>query len=500
MSDARSRYGAADVRYVSAFQPEAAPSRLRFALATADTLWNPRDPERLTVLDIGCGRGVTAALLAAANPDWQVIGLDLQPAHIAEAQDLAALAGLANARFIEADLAELDEDACARLLPEVDVVICYGVWTWVPDIVREGIVRLLRSRVRPGGLVLMGYNALPGFSDAVVLQRLIDDIARVMTGTPEERGAAAWDAVAALRQAGAAYLPDEATFDRLLTSVRRAPAYMVHEWLTSFWRPVFHADLARELARARLDYGGSANPGRSLLSLQLTAEQRAALEAAPRGACRETLTDLFLQRRFRTDIFVRGRRGGGRAILGDIRLTLNFAPEAIEMEVPTRQGGASLPEDQLAVLAAAMADGPRRVADLAALPGLPDVGMAELAIMLVEGAAALPLWREVPPPGRATEMARRCAAALLEVFRANDPGGSGVLGAPVPALGSAVVASPSDLAIIVALQAGTPPDAATLAARLLDPDAPPEIRAQGQEAIGRVLARRLKAWRVMGLV
>ena len=31
------------------------------------------------------------------------------------------------------DLAEFDEDSAARLLPEVDVVICYGVWTWVPD-------------------------------------------------------------------------------------------------------------------------------------------------------------------------------------------------------------------------------------------------------------------------------------------------------------------------------------------------------------------------------
>lgn len=500
MSDAKSRYGAADVRYVSAFQPEAAPARLRYALATADTLWTPRDPERLTVLDIGCGRGVTAALLAAANPGWDVIGLDLQPAHIAEAQDLAALAGLANARFIEADLAELDEASCARLLPEVDVVICYGVWTWVPDIVREGIVRLLRSRVKPGGIVLMGYNALPGFADSIVLQRLIDDIARAVTGTPEERGAAAWEAVAALREAGAAYLPDARNFEHLLKSVRRAPAYMVHEWLTSFWRPVFHADLARDLARARLDYGGSANPGRSLISLQLKPEQRAALDAAPPGAPRETLIDLFLQRRFRTDIFVRGRRGGGRATLGDIRVTLNFAPEAVEMDVPTKEGGASLPPEQLATLAAALADGPRRIADLAALPGLPDIGMADLAVMLVDGSMALPLWRDVPPPGPRTEVARRCAAALFEMFKAEGPGASGVLGAPVPALGSAVVASPSDLAIIVALQQGAPPDAAALAARLLDPEAGPEIRAQGQEAIGLVLARRLRAWRLMGLV
>ena len=60
MSDAKSRYGAADVRYVTAFQSEASPARL----------------------------------LAAANPGWEVIGLDLQPVHVVEAQEAAAAAGL----------------------------------------------------------------------------------------------------------------------------------------------------------------------------------------------------------------------------------------------------------------------------------------------------------------------------------------------------------------------------------------------------------------------
>ena len=35
------------------------------------------------------------------------------------------------------DLTEHDEDSFARLLPEVDIVICWGVWTWVPDAARE---------------------------------------------------------------------------------------------------------------------------------------------------------------------------------------------------------------------------------------------------------------------------------------------------------------------------------------------------------------------------
>ena len=500
MSDAKSRYGAADVRYVSALQPEASPARLRYALAVADTHWAPEDPDRLTVLDIGCGRGVTATMLAAANPGWDVIGLDLQPAHVDEARELARLAGLTNARFIEADLAELDEAACARLLPEVDIVICYGVWTWVPDIVREGILRLLRSRVKAGGLVLVGYNAMPGFGDSIVMQRLIEEFARDAHGTPEERGAAAFAAINALREAGAAYLPDPRNFEHLLNAARRAPTYMVHEWMTSFWRPAFHADVVRDMTRARLDFGGCANPGRSLPSLQMTREQRDALNEAPPGPSRETLADMFLARRFRTDIFVRGRRGGGRRRLPDMRVTLNYSPGAAEMNVQTKQGTASLPDDQIAALAAALADGPRTLGELAALPEVAELSTVDLAIMLIDGGMVQPLWRDVPPPGPQTVTARRTAAALLEIFKADGAGASGVLGAPVPALGSGIVASPSDLAVIVELQNGAPADPDLLTQRLVDPDSTSEIVEQGREAIATMLTRRLAAWRMMGVI
>ena len=70
MTDARARYGAAHLRYIAAYQESASPARLHLALALADTAWNPPDRDRLTVLDIGCGRGLTACLLAAANPGW----------------------------------------------------------------------------------------------------------------------------------------------------------------------------------------------------------------------------------------------------------------------------------------------------------------------------------------------------------------------------------------------------------------------------------------------
>jgi SAM-dependent methyltransferase len=500
MSDLKSRYGAADVRYVAAFQPEVAPPRLQMALAIADTAWQPIDPDRLTVLDIGCGRGVTACLLAAANPGWDVIGLDLQPAHVAEAREVAAAAGLANLRFIEADLAELDEEGARRLLPELDVVICYGVWTWVPDSAREGIVRLLRARLKPGGPAFFGYNALPGFADCIVLQRLLEEAVRLNPGSEVERAEAALSTVEALRDAGARHLPPKAVLDHILAKGRKAPSYMVHEWLTSYWRPVFHADLAKSLGAARLDYGGCARPGTSLPTLQFTDAQKVALAEAPAGFARETLVDAFLARRFRTDIFVRGRQSGGRRLLPRLRVALAVAPEAAQLSISTQYGEATLPAHQTQALLGALATGPKSLGDLSRLPGIEDLTPLDLAVMLVESGVANPLWRDIVPDDAGRARLARCHAALLRHFAIEVSATSSPLGAAVPALGTALPLSASDLAVITALQQGHPADAAALAAHLSDPADGPEALAKAEAGIAKVLGSHLMAWRLVGLV
>ena len=43
----------------------------------------------IRVADIGCGRGYTVNTLAASNPACTVLGLDYNPAHIAEARAAA---------------------------------------------------------------------------------------------------------------------------------------------------------------------------------------------------------------------------------------------------------------------------------------------------------------------------------------------------------------------------------------------------------------------------
>lgn len=500
MTLATSRYGAADTRYVAAFDPLSSPARLHLALALSGVAWSPRDRDRLTVLDIGCGRAVAPLVLAAANPGWDVVGLDLQPVHIAEATELAEEAGLANARFLEADLAEIDDAAAAALLPKADIVFCRGLWTWVPDVVRQGILALLRSRLKPGGIVVMGYNALPGYAPYIVLQRLLQDSVRGLVASDAERAAHALGVLEGIRAIGSPHLPPAHELDAIVARCRASPAYMAHQWFTDFWRPVFQAELARDLAAARLDFAGPAHPALESPDLQLRPAQQAALAALPAWMDAGTRQDVFLVRRFRTDIYVRGRRSAAPGTLGEVRFALAGDPSRAAVRFRTEAGVAALSPEQEQALLRALATGPQALADLAALPALADLTEADIAMMLIGSAVAYPLWRAGPNDGAAALRAARCNAVLARALGAEAGASGSPLGAVSPVLGAAVPMAAGDLDIAVALQAGVPAAPEVLAAALAAPGATAEEVTARAGAIAQRLSLHLEAWRALGVL
>ncbi len=497
MSHATPSYAAADTRYIASFDAGVSPARLHLAVTLAGAAWAPRDRDRLSVLDIGCGRGLTAIMLAAANPGWDVTGIDLQPAHIAEAEEVAADAGLDNARFMVADLAGFDEARAARLLPEADIVLCYGVWTWVPDAVRAGIVEVLRSRVKPGGLVVMGYNAMPGHAPFIALQRLLYDAVRDMPGSAEQRAAHAIDVLDRIRAIGSPHLPPAPELDAIIARAKALPNYMAHEWFTGFWRPVFPADLARDLAEAQIDYAGPVRPASNRPEFQLRPEQQAALAALPPWMDAETRLDAFLQRHFRNEIFVRGRRPPARGVLEEVTLALGGDPAQASVSLKTRAGVAALPKPQQAALIDALAGGPKRVGDLAALPEVRDIGPDGIALMLAESFTAHPLWRHDMPDAEGRARAARTNRAVARHVLADALPERAALGVVAPLLGSGFPASTTDLAVVTALQAGVPAEPAALAAAIAPGEGPDGPLSQ---QIAARLALHLEAWRALGIV
>jgi SAM-dependent methyltransferase len=499
----RGRWGGGyvtDVPYIPGYYRHQSPLHLNLACLMGGVAGLDLGPGRpLAYLELGCGHGFGALALAVCNPAWQILGVDFNPAHIAAARALAAAAQIGNARFIEADLATLAADPAASEIPEVDVASLHGLWSWVGDRVRTGIVRLLARKIRPGGIVHLSYNALPAWQGALGMQRLVHAAGERVAGSSERQAEAGFEIVRALVAAEARHLRGNAFVDSLIEHARHCQAsYLAHEYMNAAWRPCFHADVVAALAEAKLDWVASAHLLENFSALMLSEAVRAVSARFDDPALRELVKDMCLPRGLRQDVFVRGRRrlapGERDASLGEVVLGL-MCPEAEfgwDFEVPS--GRAALERRFFGPIVAALAQGPRPVRELLALPELPrHDNPSELVGMLVGTDQALPLLASPGPLDKRVGRFNRLAADRL-VRPENLNSGSALAasgtGAPVPC-------TMLDLFVAAHLEDGQPPDPAAWAA-LLGSGQPEEEQQRLAAFIGRLIAVRAPLWRRLG--
>lgn len=391
-----------DIEYLPGYYREQAPAHMTLACLLGGAAPPDLDGD-FTYCDLGCGAGQTAALLAAANPQGRFYGVDFHPAHIARAQSFVKVAKLDNIQFVEAGFAELADANCGPALPMFDVVALHGVYAWISRENRAALVRLLARIVKPGGMVYVSYNSLPGWAAVAPLQRLLFEHAALTQGPATAKAAAALDFAVKLRAVGASVLGETEALAQLKSAgptdnEAEKLAYLAHEYLNAHWSPLYHADVAREMAAAKLAYAGSATLLENFPALSLTAAQRSALDSIGDPILRETFKDYCANRPFRRDVFVRGARRLSTAErdrrLSALRLALTVPREDCRTSFKAPLGEAEMDPRRYEAIFDALADGPKTVGELLALPdvergGNPPPGPAEVAGLLVGAQQAM---------------------------------------------------------------------------------------------------------------
>jgi SAM-dependent methyltransferase len=110
---------------------------------------------RARVLDAGSGSGAMARLMASTHPEWDVVGVDFNPAYVAYARDRGRLANLS---FEQGDLRALKfTDA------SFDVIWSRFVLYFLPN--PEDAIREFRRVLRPGGDVVVALHNFPNMID-----------------------------------------------------------------------------------------------------------------------------------------------------------------------------------------------------------------------------------------------------------------------------------------------------------------------------------------------
>lgn len=118
----------------------------------------PPDFRTGRTLEIGCAAGGNLFPLALLYPEAEFVGVDLSAEEIDEANRHKKELGLKNITFLQKDITGAD-----KKFGTFDYIICHGVFSWVPDIVREKILQLCRDNLSPQGIAMISYNAYPGW-------------------------------------------------------------------------------------------------------------------------------------------------------------------------------------------------------------------------------------------------------------------------------------------------------------------------------------------------
>ena len=248
---------------------------------------------------------ITAAILAATHPSGVFHGIDAMPVHIDHARRLAAAAAIPNLELHAVDFAA----AIDLELPQFDYIVAHGVYTWIGPEAQCAVRRFIDRRLKPGGLVYLSYNAMPGWARDLPFQGLLREFGRTFRGDDIGRLTAAAQLARTLAGAGVASLAASFIVKELQERPEDyPPAYLVHEFMPPAWQPLYVTEVRRDMATIGLEPVGSTTLSENFDWMVLDEGARQTLEAIADRDARELVRDYYLEQRFRCDVFSRGNR------------------------------------------------------------------------------------------------------------------------------------------------------------------------------------------------
>jgi methyltransferase-like protein len=248
-----------EVAYVDAVFPQTHPDRL----ATIARLLDIGTPpiETCRVLELGCAAGANLIPMALGLPGATFVGIDLSARQIERGRQTIDRLGLPNIELRHANI--LDVDAA---FGQFDYIVCHGIFSWVPEQVRDKILAVCRDNLVPNGIAYVSYNTLPGWHMMGMVREMMVFHASQFAEPPAKvlQARALLDFLA---KSVPETTPYGKTLGQVLGMVRpAADSYLYHEYLEEFNEPIYFREFASSLVRHQLSYLSEADFSAALLS------------------------------------------------------------------------------------------------------------------------------------------------------------------------------------------------------------------------------------------
>lgn len=204
------------------------------------------------VLELGCASGGNLIPMAASMPNSQFFGIDLSVKQVTNANETIKKLGLKNIKIEHKNILDL-----TGKIRKFDYIICHGVYSWVPDDVRQKIFHVCKNYLNETGVAYISYNTYPGWH----MRESVRHMMRYHTAhidQPQEKINQSrallkflTDSVPATNNPYGSYLKAEL---QILSNT--GDAYLAHEHLERNNSPVYFHQFCEQAAKAGLQYLG----------------------------------------------------------------------------------------------------------------------------------------------------------------------------------------------------------------------------------------------------
>lgn len=110
------------------------------------------------VLELGASCGGNIVTQALYYPETTFTGIDLSGVQVKHGNDIINAIGLKNVTLLEKDILDIDES-----FGTFDYIIVHGIWSWVPDVVKDKILNICNVNLSDNGIAYVSYNTYPGW-------------------------------------------------------------------------------------------------------------------------------------------------------------------------------------------------------------------------------------------------------------------------------------------------------------------------------------------------
>ena len=299
----------------------------------------PKDSRKARVLELGSSFGGNIITQALYNPEAEYVGIDLTAEQVRKGNEIIEKIGLTNIKLIEKNILDVNED-----FGKFDYIIVHGVFSWVPENVKDKIIKICNENLNEEGIAYISYNTYPGWKEPDKIREMMiyanKYFPEISLGDKNQRGKAFISMVAEQKKLYEDIVEKKGDFIKQIEELLEMQDYYVaHEYLESFNHPLYLNEFVDLIKKENLQYVSDVALRLSIISTynQDTVNKLQQLSQGDH-VIKEQCLDFILDTKFRRSLICKNSQSGKlnfsesfpNEILDSFILSLRYTKEELE--------------------------------------------------------------------------------------------------------------------------------------------------------------------------